>query len=288
MNLTINSALKEGFERQLYEASLRNLGDHANPLRINNFAYSMRELVRHVLGRLGPDEQVRRCSWFALEDSAKPEMITRKQRAVYAIQGGLSDEYVREVLGVDANAMHSTLANVIKRLSKFTHIEEKVFDLPAAEVDATSKDMEDAVVALIEAISECRRKVVSSLWEHIDQAVVFEAIRETILSIDEIATHHCIDAVYIDEVEVVEIHARGIHFKATGSIDAELQWGSNSDVKNDMGAVMSDSFPFECELHSTTEDPEAVEIDPDGLRVDTGSWDDRYGADEIEADVRVL
>ena len=68
----IESRLVDGFEKELFHAALYNLDDVNNRLRFNNFAYAMRELVRHVLDRLAPDVEVLGCSWW--EEMRRDEM----------------------------------------------------------------------------------------------------------------------------------------------------------------------------------------------------------------------
>ena len=43
---TILDFLDIGFEREFFDFAIRKLADEANKLRINKFAYVMRELVR--------------------------------------------------------------------------------------------------------------------------------------------------------------------------------------------------------------------------------------------------
>jgi len=50
--------LETDFEKKLFVASLINYASHGNPLRFHNFAFSMRELVLHVLDRKAPDTKV--------------------------------------------------------------------------------------------------------------------------------------------------------------------------------------------------------------------------------------
>ena len=52
-----------GFERNLVRACFDNL-EATGPLRFNNFAYSLRELLRHVFHRLAPDMSVKKCCWY--------------------------------------------------------------------------------------------------------------------------------------------------------------------------------------------------------------------------------
>lgn len=51
--------MKTSFEKDLLEAALKNLEDGKSKLRLNNFAYSARELTRHYLKRLAPDTESR-------------------------------------------------------------------------------------------------------------------------------------------------------------------------------------------------------------------------------------
>ena len=121
----IEKALAEGFERDLFAASQKNLSDKSNPLRLNNYSYAMRELTRHILHRLAPDHNVLICDWYKNETD-KDNGITRKQRAYYAVQGGLHDSYMQNTLGLEVEDIHRDLVKAINKLSKFTYIEPKV------------------------------------------------------------------------------------------------------------------------------------------------------------------
>lgn len=276
----IEKELCEGFERTLFVAAQKNLADKSNPLRLNNYSYAMRELTRHVLHRLAPDDYVISCPWYKNETD-KEKGITRKQRAYYAVQGGLENSYVENTLCLEVEDIHSRLVKAINSLSKFTHIEPNVFDLPEADIDALVNETNESVYGFLTTIRDCRKMIIDSLWEHIDSAVIDEALRETIVAIDELASHHFIDEVYTDKVEIYEINHESIKFRVYGSIGCELQWGSNSDLRRGDGAVLPQSFPFVCELTSPVDAPEEIESIEDSLGVDTSSWTDvRYGQDE--------
>ncbi|WP_370299400.1 hypothetical protein [Abyssibacter sp.] len=276
----ISKALRGDFEERLFAAALRNLEDSSNPLRLNNFAYAMRELTRHLLHRLAPDESVNRCPWYKNE-TRKENGITRKQRAIYATQGGLSDAYVRDILQLEVEDIHADLVKAISGLSKLTHIERSVFDLPAQQVDSLADEAIVAVYDFVRTIFACRNTIIDQLWEQIDSAVIDETLRETIVAIDELASHSYIDAVYTERVDIVAIDHESINFSAQGTIECELQWGSNSDLRRGDGAVLPESFPFQCELFSPIGAPGDVVLREDSFGVDTGSWSDvRYGQDE--------
>jgi hypothetical protein len=276
MIVEIEKLLSEGFERHLFSAAMKNLEDKNNLLRLNNFAYAMRELTRHVLHRLAPDDNVLKCTWYKNETKT-PNGISRKERAYYAVQGGLKDSYVEITLGIEVNEIHKNLISAINRLSKFTHIEPKIFGLPEEEVNKLVEETIEAVYSFLVLINDCRKLIIERLWKQIDSAVIYETLKETISALDELASHHFIDEVYTDNVEIYAIDHESIMFRAIGSIGCELQWGSNSDLRRGDGATLSQSFPFICELISTVERPEDVDSVEGSLGVDTSSW---YGGDD--------
>lgn len=269
VNATLVEVPKNGlateFERRLFDA--------ANPLRFNNFAYAVRELTRHVLSRLAPDEKVRACIWYK-EETGKPLGVSRRQRTVYAVQGGLGDRYVEEDLRLDVHSIHTQLRDAIDNLSKYTHVEESTFGIPSVDVDRMTDEVLTVLSDLFRVIDECKHEVAQALEENVNTEVVDHVLVETILAIDELATHHSIDEVYTDHVEVEAIDDQFIHIIARGTIECELQWGSNSDLRRGDGAVFPQSFSFECELKSDVEIPGDFHPDLATLRVDTSSWRD--------------
>lgn len=271
----IQKFLDDIFEQNLLKASLDNLNQEKNPLRFNNFTYSLRELVRHVLARLSPDANILKCSWYK-NATDKKDGITRKQRAYYAVQGGLRDEFVKDELGIEVDEIHRDLINSIEKLNKYTQIEEKTFGLAPETVDELKNEILESVLSFLETIQECKKNITDILWEHIDSAVIDETLRETILSIDHLASHHSIDEVDIGEIYISSIDHEFIYFHASGSLGCELQWGSNSDLRRGDGAVLSQSFPFICDLVSPIDAPSEVETIEGSLGVDTSSWEDNF------------
>lgn len=59
--------LSTQFERDLFRAAIKNITHSSSPIRFNNFAYAIRELTRHVLKRLAPDENVLKSQWYKNE-----------------------------------------------------------------------------------------------------------------------------------------------------------------------------------------------------------------------------
>lgn len=108
--------------------------------------------------------------------------------------------------------------------------------------------------------------------QSLDDAAVDELISETILSVDELASHHSVDEVYCEHTEVMSIGTRFIHYKASGTVSVTLQWGSNSDMARGDGAELERGFPFECEFEVPIDDPRELSNATVTSGVDTSSW----------------
>ena len=105
-------------------------------------------------------------------------------------------------------------------------------------------------------------------------------LSETLLAVDEIATHHSVDEIYVDEVTVAAIGVDTITYVVTGSVEVTLQWGSNSDLRRGDGAETGQSFPFECEFRLPLDDPWNVDSAELSYVVDTSKWHDMMTPEE--------
>ncbi|MBU3627996.1 hypothetical protein [Polynucleobacter sp. AP-Reno-20A-A9] len=273
MTAQLCKLLKGDFEERLYEAAYKNLRDFSNPLRFNNFSYALRELIRHLNMRLAPDQNVLKSSWYA-NVTGKKCGISRGQRAYYIVQGGISDEYIQNVLGIQTISMHRRLIKAIDELSKFTHIQPETFSIDCDRVNDLVLEIEGAINGWCTAIAECRYELIESVIEKVDMILINQTISETIESIDRLAPHHSIDELYVDGVEIVSIDHERLIFQATGIITAELQWGSNSNVRKGDGILMFDEFSFKCQLFSDVASPVSLTLMDDTFVVDTSAWND--------------
>lgn len=273
--------LANDFQRKLLAATMQSVQDASNPLRLNNFSSSFRELFRHVLVELAPDQQVTATSWFK-PDEQNGGRVTRAQKVNYVVHGGLDPAYVEDELGIDIVAERKALLNTIDQLSKFTHVNEDSFGSIPEDVERHTFAACEALQSFLDCANEARNLLCSRVEGQVHDDVVSEAISETILSLDEIATHHCIDEVDVHQIEVVSMDHAEIQFIAYGSVGVQFQWGSNSDVRRGDGAVIQDSYPLTCKFISKVESPEELEMVEDSLCVNTSSWWDGYYVDEVE------
>jgi hypothetical protein len=263
----LRAKLIDDFSAQVLTGALSVIGNPDNPIRLNQFAAAIRELFGHTLHALGPDTHVTQCEWF--EPEPQTHRPTRRQRAKYATQGGLSDEYI-EGLGVDVKHLHDAAIKAVDDMNKYTHVRPNTIVDDPHEIAAFVDGAMDALLGLFKSFDECRAAVLDALSEQIDNEAVNALISDTILSVDELATHHSIEEVYVDQTRVVALTHDTIYFKATGTLAVELQWGSNSDLRRGDGATLDESFPFEVTIESPIDDiSDFGEVE---YSVDTSKW----------------
>ncbi|MCZ2653466.1 MULTISPECIES: hypothetical protein [Bacteroides] len=268
--IEIKKRLQDKFEHDLLDASLQNLVDIHNKLRFNNFAYSLRELTRHILERLAPDEKVLNTAWFIPISPKEPKKVTRKQRMKYAIQGGLPDDYVIDTLEIDVDAIGKKVGDNIDLLSKYTHVNPDSFYVEDDKVKELSEKVMDAVILLFQTIEESRASLTQELEDNVNTTVISNLFYETIDSIDYLATHYNIEDFTIDEITLLDIDDTIVFFKATGDVNVNLQYGSNGDLRRDDGMTMNESFPFTGEFYGRIKDGiTTFELETETFEVDT-------------------
>jgi hypothetical protein len=200
---------------------------------------------------------------------------TRRQRAKYATQGGLSDEYVE--IGVDVAPLHDEALTAINEMSKYTHVRPDTLVENQDAIDAFVTSAMSALLGLLSSFERCRYTDIDALSEEIDNEAVNALITDTIESIDEIATHHSIEGVFVNRMRIFSLTHDTIYFEVEGTLSVGLQWGSNSDVRNDMGAELDESFPFEVTMKSPIDD--AAAFYDVSYFVEMAEW---YGDDDRE------
>lgn len=260
--------LETDFELNLLKACHENLAQLTNDLRFNNYAYSLRELSRHLLKRLAPDENVLKCEWYKSEIPDKNNGITRNQRIKYAIQGGLSGEFIEEELGLDISETNSNLKNAINLLSKYTHVNEDTFAIRKSKVDTYVSEINKAFNGLFTDIETCRIKIISGIEAGVDKALIEKTVDDVIEDLDEMSTHHQIEGIDYD-IKVKSLDESEIVFTVSGSIDVLQQYGSSGDRSRGDGHEMRNSFPYECELGCPVN--KLIDFEPKIERIDVNT-----------------
>lgn len=248
--LSINKTLiKTSFEQDLCEAAFDNLQTKSK-LRFNNFAYSIRELSRHILHRLAPSDDVQRCSWYKPTKNEKGVIvITRADRINYAIYGGF-DNNALSAMGLNGyieNARKNLLAS-IDSLSKYTHINKDTFDVSDSETSEFVNNVIDSFNGFVDCMNDIRQQVVACLEAEINQEILSATIYETYSDIDILSTHSSIENYSIDSITVDIITSQEVVLKVSGSVDVRLQYGSDGDQRRGDGYVTNMDIPYEASV----------------------------------------
>lgn len=268
----IYEIVETDFEKALAESSIGQLDECGNKLRVNNFAYSLRELTRHVLERLAPDNSVRNAIWYKVADPSKPTMITRAQRIKYAIQKGLSDDYL-ETLGFDADEVINDLKSEIDNLSKYTHVNESTFDCTDEIVEKTVKAITAAFTGFVDKIKLCKNQLELDIEHSVDEEIIKKLFFDTLNDIDWLATHYEVEEYSIDSIRLTDFDNTGCCFQVEGTIHVRLQYGSDGDMKRDNGFEIYKSFPFSTSVTSTFENGKMVyDTELNELDINTDSY----------------
>jgi hypothetical protein len=274
----IKKILTSEFELELFEASLSSLKDSKNKLRYNNFAYSIRELSRHFLHSLSPEELVKNCPWYKSETTnASP---SRTQRIKYAIQGGISDDMLT-AWGLDLSDLENKIRVIkatIDSLSRYTHINSDVFNLKDAEIDRLSNEVLSVFGDFVETIDNYRNHLNSFLDEHIEGHMIESALSNFFENVDRLAPHHSLDYISIYDYHISEITNCEIIVRVSGRVHVTLEYGSNKERREGDGLDLKESFPYQTKIkYEIDADFPTTKYDVEDYDVDTSEW---YGESE--------
>ena len=195
----------------------------------------------------------------ALHDAKINDLVENYLRNGYTAQKNVKSEHGEFDLVVNNEVQNRIIAFEVK-LSPISKAAQNAVE--ALRQDASNLGYEFRLVT----ISRPVRPSIDIDW--LDSALLEYVIENTISDIDEMATHVQYENA---EVTVEAIHVSDDSAKATvhGTFDVELQYGSSSDLANDIGLTTSYSIPFSGELEL---DLSSQTVDNAELRVDLSDW----------------
>lgn len=287
----IRQLLKSDFEQKLFEAALSNLQDKLNKLRYHNFCYSIRELSRHFLHYLSPNDLVLNCPWFKVE--TENGLPTRAQRIKFAIQGGISDKTLSSLCFDIKEQVEiiKSIKSIIDSLSKYTHINPDNFDIRDAEIEKASDEVLEKFELFVETINRYKEELKKFLDGIIEEDMIDTIISNSYQNIDSLAPHYSLDYGEVTDYRVDRITDIEIAVRVRGLLNVTLEYGTKAERREDDGLDIDSSFPFETEIRYFIEDKFPNQnFDVDEFDVDTSSWygDDDYWEDEIDRHIEKL
>ncbi len=260
---SLQDLLPDEHSRQVLDGAIRVLDDRENAIRLNMFAPAIRELFSYILHHYAPDENVTGCPWFSPEtDNGKP---TRRQRAIYATQGGLSNEFIESV-GVDVSELHSDVIKTINELSKYTHVRPGSVVDDDEEIESFSSEALACLEELLLSFRECRETVCNALENDVYNALSSSYINDHFEDIAILSGRgYELETASLDEPKILSIDHQKIELKIEGELDVTLHHGDKYDP-----CTINDCFPFEMTLTAPVEEP--TQLVSEQHSVDTSSW----------------
>lgn len=260
----------DGFLKKLVKGVIRVARDKKNPIRGNLVASGLREVTGHILHSLAPDDEVRDCVWFVQAKDTKT--VTRRQKAHYIVHAGLPEDFVKDVLKLEMTDFTKPLLDVFEALNKSTHVRSDTILHKGYVVRQLISEVFASLLDLLQAAAAAREEIVRETADVMHNALFENLISETIQELDELSTHTTVDGHYIDAVEVRSLTATKIEYAITGQVEIELQYGSNSDVRNDIGFRQEDSYPYYAVILSNPAQPMEIQPHDVTLQVDNSSF----------------
>lgn len=241
--------LSNSFEIMILEAAFRNLTDTSNPIRFNNFAYVLRELVNKVLDRLAPNKKVIKAKWWDCPPGCKiPNKANKKQQIRYALLDGNPDDFVIHKLGIDVDEIAEYVNRSIDRLNKYTHISSKYFGCPENELSSEISEACSTITNILGTIEKCRERIVEGIMGLIDKELVESLYLDTCDELDILSTHSSIEDFLIFDYKISPIKEDMLSCITSGNVLARLQYGSDGDQRRGDGMVSSIELPFVAEF----------------------------------------
>jgi hypothetical protein len=259
------SLLETDFENKLFVASLRNYSSHGNPLRFHNFAFSMRELVLHVLNRKAPAKKIKKVSWYEREN--EHHEVTRRQQLKYCAQSNISDDYLGPNALENMNECISEFLIEFNFFNKYTHITEKFFEPCPRKFFEDARQVIKISSDSLSQLDDLERIVIDVLEEKTHDSVVTTAVGAIPDSLSILANHVFVDYAEVEEIECTKIDHEYIYITATGTVHVTQEYGPKDDL-----CAMNESYPFSLEMKSHVENPDDFKVQSEELDVDTSSW----------------
>ena len=154
--------------------------------------------------------KVAKTSWFKAERvDGKP---SRGQRVLFAIQGGLSETFVKDELKVDLPPLRTRLLTAFAELSKHVHGNENTITRGQSEQDIVAERTVAAMGAFLDALRECRDAVLMPIAEALDSAAVDALLSDSMLEVRH--AKPATTARYIHAVNSKQIEAQGKYLAA--------------------------------------------------------------------------
>jgi hypothetical protein len=259
------------------DGAISSFREAANPARFTNTATLLRELQREFLADVSPDELVEQAPWFVPnEDLLKQGKngVTRRHRIEFAIFKNLKKDQFPASFAEQANHIAGQLLKDIERLSAYTHVTETILLKDMSDAGPLFASVMHGLLMLISAIESSRKYVNEDIAAEIGTKLDRLFTEDFFNELDQLSTHTRPQGACDIAITKLTFDETTVYFEGTGTVECELQWGSDGDVRRGDGLEGAASFPFTFSGQAEIADISRIEIDRDSIALDTSSFDE--------------
>src|SRR5262249_39636851 len=159
------------------------------------------------------------------------------------------------------------LVKSINKLSKFTHVTAWVLATPPSDAQAVLSEALGQFGELFEMIDNARKHVRNRIESVIHEALDYLFVSEFFDDIDILSSHSRPQGACDVEFEIDDISADVVSFSGTGTVEVDLQYGSDGDCRRGDGWEFSDSYPFRFSGTVPTDDLKRIMVEPADVEV---------------------
>lgn len=266
----ITSFLKSEVEQDILKSAYSRIHDYHDPLRGPIFALLTRELLRIVMERLAPDNEVAAASWCKgdlwtyLDPRDGSTKLTRASRYRFAITGTISDAKLQEHPKLDCSAQINELKDLVNKLNKFAHISPGTHGLSVTATNEFLHEVEVIVSDYVTRLIEAKKYVADIVFHLVDSKLTEHLMEEIPNELEELSSGTRIDGIMIEELEDFDTSSAFPVLSGSGHADVELNYGGGSD-----GFSSEQSYPFQFYVQI---DPDTFDVSVDSVEVDTSAF----------------
>lgn len=264
--------LETDFEYELLHASLRNYCSHGNPLRFNNFAFAIRELINHVLKRLAPDDRVMASPWFTRNKNNAT--VTRRQQAKYIAQKHIPDQLLDDIALENLDDGIKWFNKNYALLNDYTHISEHSFNSNPKQFFEHAKLLIQLCNKIFDTFDELERVITESIIEEVQDNVTTVTINNTPDELNLLSSQTAVNWCNVDTIELLHLDENYIYILVRGTVEITRQYSDGDGY-----FAQEDSYPYKYAVSIRTDNFNVITPLINTIVVDTGSWyDDGEGS----------
>jgi hypothetical protein len=255
----------------MLDGALKSFEHTENPVRFANTANTLRELFRELMEAVAPNTEIRRTCWFKPDTSSK-NGITRRHRCRFSVYGYVDPSNFAKNFAESVDDLTKDILDGIDQLNAFTHITRS--SLARAESDAVDvfSEVLENLASLFEVIGEARERLNMSLENILHEAFGDLFTSEFFDDLDQLSTHTRPQGATNIEFEIDDIDEEEMRLSGSGTVECDLQYGSDGDCERGDGVEWPDAFPFTFNASARVADIKQVSVNPSDVSINTDKY----------------